>query len=128
MTMKEKLTKLHKKFEVNSLGMSKILGISDNYYSMIYNNKRKPSKKIIKSLVKVSGEPEIYWNGVLDEYMKEHSRYEKLSKLINYLVLENLLIEPTDILKPKFEELLNKAILADVAYELEEIKRNRERQ
>lgn len=126
MNMKYKLEKLQKETGLKGMELAEKMGVTKQFYSVVKHGKRKPSKKMLKVLVELSGEPEVYWTGELDKYMQDHKSYEKINKLAEYLIEENLMTKPDDIFKPEFEELFRKAILADMAYKLEETKRNKE--
>lgn len=118
MNITEKLNKLQKELGKTGKDMSKLLDVNTSFYSMVKNGSRKPSSKVLKKLVEISGEPISYWDGTLDRYLESHRSGMHLGKLIDSLVDGGFINEPDDIFKEDFEIILKKTIKLDVAAKL----------
>lgn len=84
----ERLRKHRNELHLKMKEMADELEVSESYYSLIENGKRKPSKKFIKKLVLLSDLPEEYWvYGInAEEYMDNRNDFKSLKKALDTIL------------------------------------------
>jgi transcriptional regulator with XRE-family HTH domain len=122
MEFKDRLEKYRKEIGINKKrDMAKKLHLSESFYNLLESGKRPPSKKVLESIVALSGKPEVYWVYGIEnekEYLKNREEFKCLKDAITQLDKIGLL----DISKEFNEgvkEVILAAALADVTHIIE---------
>ena len=81
----ERLEKYRNELHLKKVEMADKLQVSESYYSLIENDKRKPSKHLIEKLASISELPEEYWMYGINkkDYLDASQNFKNLRKTLN---------------------------------------------
>ena len=111
----DRLEKYRISSNTSKRAMADKLDISESYYSLLVNNKRSASKKIISKLVTLSGKSETYWI-----YGYEESNLDLAVRMIKNEDLVNVFNDKFMESMTPVEYVLIKALKCDLNYILNE--------
>lgn len=116
----ERLKKFRQYLNLNKRQMAKKLEVTESYYNVIENAKKKPSKNFVTKLVSISEKPEEYWmygvqaktESVTEEYLPK--TFEVINMLIDLDLCDNILPDSFIDKYSGIEKTLLKAIKKDI--------------
>lgn len=119
----DRLKQYRESLNLSKRDFAKKLEISESYYNLIENSKRKAPKNVVYKLVELSNFPEEFWlYGISqDEYVEKRDLL-KNTKIAIDQILDLNLIKDFDSLftqnskNSTVEELLTTALKADISY------------